>query len=80
MLIENFMEHVSWIVSQPQTEIQRPHIEKIFTKIKNYGKGYTVDIDLYQDLCRLLSITISRHCFNLKKHLALYLNFSKGLR
>ena len=33
VLIENFMEHVSWTVSHAQTEIQRPHIEKIFTKI-----------------------------------------------
>ncbi len=40
VLIENFMEHCSWTVSQAQIEIQRPHIEKIFTKIKNYGQGY----------------------------------------
>jgi hypothetical protein len=40
LLIENFMEHVSWTVSHAQTEIQRPHIEAIFTKIKNYEQGY----------------------------------------
>ncbi len=40
MLIENFIEHVSWTVSHAQTEIQRPHVEKSFTKIKNYGQGY----------------------------------------
>ncbi len=40
LLIENFMEHVSWTVSHGQTEIQRPHIEAIFTKIKNYVQGY----------------------------------------
>ena len=33
---------------------------------------------LYRDLCRSLSITISRDRFNVKKHWALYLNFSKG--
>jgi hypothetical protein len=40
LLIENFMEHVSWTVSHAQTEIQRPHMEEISTKIKNYGQGY----------------------------------------
>jgi hypothetical protein len=39
VLIENFMEHGSWTVSHAQTEIQRPHIEKIFTKMKKYGQG-----------------------------------------
>ncbi len=40
LLIENFMEHVSWTVSHAQTEIQRPHMEEIFTKSKNYGQVY----------------------------------------
>jgi hypothetical protein len=39
------------------------------------------DIGLaYRNLCRSLTITISRDRFNVKKHCALYLNFSKGLR
>ena len=38
LLIENFMKHVSWTVSHAQTEIQRPPIEEIFTKMKNYGQ------------------------------------------
>jgi hypothetical protein len=58
VLIENVMEHVSWTVSHAQTEIQRPNIVKNFTKIKNYGQGY-VDLALYRNLCRLLTITIS---------------------
>ena len=40
VLIENFMEHVYRTVSHAQTDIQRPHMEEIFTKIKNYGQGY----------------------------------------
>ncbi len=40
LLIENFMEHVYRTVSHAQTDIQRPHMEEIFTKIKNYGQGY----------------------------------------
>jgi hypothetical protein len=39
-----------------------------------------IDLALYHDLCRSLSITISRDRFNEKKHRALYLDFSKGLR
>jgi hypothetical protein len=39
-----------------------------------------IDLALYCDLCRSLSITIYRDCFNEEKHRALYLNFSKGLR
>ncbi len=39
VLIENYMEHGSWTVSHAQTEIQRPHIEEMFTKNKNYGQG-----------------------------------------
>jgi hypothetical protein len=42
VLIENYREHGSWTVSHAQTEIQRPHIEEIFTKNKNYGQGCTV--------------------------------------
>jgi hypothetical protein len=38
-LIENFMKHGSWTVSHAQTESQRPHIKKIWTKMKTYGQG-----------------------------------------
>ncbi len=77
-LIENFMKHVSLTVSYAQTEIQRPPIEEIFTKMKNINNDK--DLALYRDLCRSLSITISRDRINVKKHPALYLDFSKGLR
>ncbi len=40
LLIENYMDHSSWNVSHAQTEIQRPHTEAIYTKIKNYGQEY----------------------------------------
>ncbi len=57
LLIENFREHVSWTVSHAQTEIQRPHMEEIFTKIKNYGQEYrscplprSLSIDVDHDL------------------------------
>ncbi len=78
MLIENFMEHRSWTVSHSQTEIQRPHIEKIFTKIQIMNKD--IDLALYCDLCPSLSTTISWDRFNVKKHCAIYLDFSKDLR
>jgi hypothetical protein len=81
LLIENFMEHVSWTVSHAQTEIQKPHMEemrKFLPKLKIMDKD--IDLALYRDLCRSLSITIYRDRFNVKKHCALYLNFSKGLR
>jgi hypothetical protein len=39
-----------------------------------------IDLALYRNLCQSLSIMISRDLFNVKKHRALYLNFSKGLR
>jgi hypothetical protein len=35
---------------------------------------------LYRDLYRSLTIRISKDRFNVKKHRALYLDFSKGLR
>jgi hypothetical protein len=35
-LSENFMGRGSWTVSHAQTESQRPHIKKIWTKMKNY--------------------------------------------
>jgi hypothetical protein len=40
LLIEIYMDHGSWTVFHAQTEIKRPHIEAIFTKMKNYGQGY----------------------------------------
>jgi hypothetical protein len=76
LLIENYMDHGSWNVSHAQTEIQRPHTEAIFTKIMDNDIG----LALHRDLYALLSITISRDRFNVKKHRALYLYFSKGLR
>jgi hypothetical protein len=62
------MENVSWTVSHAQTEIQRPHMEemrKFFQKLKIMDKD--IDLALYHDLCRSLSITISRDRFNVKK-------------
>jgi hypothetical protein len=49
VLIENFMEHVSWTVSPAQTKIQRPHIEKILPILKIMDKD--IDLALYCDLC-----------------------------
>jgi hypothetical protein len=48
VLNENFMEHGSWTVSHAQTEIQRPDIEKIVTKLKIMDKD--IDLALYRDL------------------------------
>ncbi len=39
-----------------------------------------MDLAFYRDLCRLLWITISIDRFSVKKHRALYLDFSKGLK
>jgi hypothetical protein len=66
-LIENFMEHASWTVYHAQTEIQRPHIDtfrKFLSKLKIRDRD--IDLSLYRDLCRSLSITISRDRFNVK--------------
>jgi hypothetical protein len=56
VLIENFMRYVSWTISHAQTEIQRPHIEKIFTKLKIMDKD--IDLALYRNLCRSRSLGI----------------------
>jgi hypothetical protein len=71
--IEAFMEHPGLF---PRF---RDHtLRKFLPKLKMMDKD--IDLALYRNLCRSLSITISRDCFNVKKHHTLYLDFSKGLR
>ncbi len=57
-----------------QSRAGDPTLRKFLPKLKDK------DLALYHDLCRSLSITISRDRFNVKKHSALYLDFSTGLR
>jgi hypothetical protein len=52
-------------------------LRQFLSKLKIMDKD--VGLALYRDLCRSLMITISRDRFNVKKHRALYLDFSKGL-
>jgi hypothetical protein len=54
------------------------HSETKLAKLKIMDKD--MGLALYRDLYQSLTITISRDRFNVKKHHALYLNFSKGLR
>jgi hypothetical protein len=48
-----------------------PTLRRFLPKFKIIDKD--IDLALYRDLCRSLSITISRDRFNVKNHLALYL-------
>jgi hypothetical protein len=54
LLIENFMKHVSWTVSYAQTEIQRPPMEEIFTKMIKILPSTAI----FVDRCRSQSLGI----------------------
>jgi hypothetical protein len=79
LLIENFVDHVSsGMFPMPRKRI-RDHTWNIFlTKLKMMYKE--MGLALYRDLYRSLTIRISKDRFNVKKHCALYIDFSKGLR
>jgi hypothetical protein len=66
------------LVPTVRQRVRDPTLRKFLSKLKIMDK-YT-DHALYRDRCRSLLVTISRNHFNVKKHRALYLDFSKGLR
>jgi hypothetical protein len=79
LLIENLMDHVSsGMFPTPRMRIRDHTWRKFLTKLKIMYKE--MGLALYRDLYRSLTIRISKYCFNVKKHRALYLDFLKGLR
>jgi hypothetical protein len=64
VFIENFMEHVSWTVPTLRQRFRNHTLRNFLPKLKIMDKD--IDLALYCDLCRSLSITISRDCFNVK--------------
>jgi hypothetical protein len=73
------MDHgSSGMFPTPRQRIRDHTLRQFLPKFKIMDKE--MGLALYSDLYRSLTIRISRDRFNVKKHRALYLDFSKGLR
>jgi hypothetical protein len=73
--IENFLEHPG-LFPTPRQRFRDHTLRKFLPKLKMMDKD--IDLALYRDLCRSLSITISRDRFNVKKNITPYtLTFPK---
>jgi hypothetical protein len=73
------IDHISsGMFPTPRKRIREHTWRKFLTKLKIMYKE--MGLALYRDLYPSLTIRISKNRFNVKKHRALYLEFSEGLR